>query len=506
MSQFPPVLLVLGPVTIFVTYCILRGQRGNHHTSPGPPPAFIVGNALQVPKERSWLQFTEWARVYGDIITLRIFREHMIVINSYALASQLLEGPKSAQYADKPRVRMAEMSGYGSTSLVQSYTKPLRHSRKLMQAELSARALRSYQGLQEQEARQFALRLLQDPLSFMDHIRLLISSNLLKIAYGHQVEGPHDEVMLLAEDVMKNLSEVVTPFAWLIDCVPALAYIPPRLTGLQKIADRYRETLVKFANMPFETVKQQMRMDVAAPSFVSNQLEGKIDTISEEESEGLKYTIAAIYAALSVQTMSFLSTFFLAMALHPSFQEKAQAEIDREFEQKALPTFADRERLPYITCILKEVLRWRPPVPIMVRATLQDDVINGVHVPAGATIATNTWAFTRDAEQYSDPDAFNPDRFLSDGDEAVMDPRRYVFGYSRRICPGVDYVNSLGYITLATTLAVFKILPETDDPSPLAHLAEEYTDGIVSHPKPFCCRIVPRSAELVDLVNSTARS
>ncbi|KAI0700464.1 cytochrome P450 [Cytidiella melzeri] len=503
MSQFPPVLLLLGSATIFVAYLTIHSR--SKHSGPGPRPAFIVGNAFQMPQEKSWLQFTKWARVYGDIITLRIFREHMIVINSYAIASQLFEGPKSAQYADKPKVpRMAELSGYDTSSIVQSYTKPLRHSRKLMQAELSARAIRSYQGLQEQEARQFALRLLQDPLFFLEHIQLSISSTLLMITYGHQVEGPHDAVMLLAEAVVNDMSEIIAPFTWLIDYIPALAYIPPRWTRFQKIADKYRETLCKFENLPFETVKQQLRTGVAVPSFLSNQLEGKADTMTEEETECLKHTVSTLYAVGTDTTMSLLSTFFLVMALHPSFQAKAQAELDRELEHKALPTFADRERLPYLTCIIKELLRWRPPVPIMVRTTLQDDVINGVHLPAGATVVANTWAFTRDSEQYTNPDEFNPDRFLDNGNEALRDPRRYVFGYNRRICPGADYATSAGYILMATTLAVFKILPETDDPSPLAQLAEEYTDGIVSHPKPFRCRIVPRSAELVDLVNNTA--
>lgn len=97
------------------------------------------------------------------------------------------------------------------------------------------------------------------------------------------------------------------------------------------------------------------------------------------------------------------------MALHPKFQKKAQEEIERELGKKALPTFADRQRLPYIDCIIKELLRWRPPVPCsefsssnfykiqilisieVVRATLTDDIIDGVHVSAGATIGINTW-------------------------------------------------------------------------------------------------------------------
>ncbi|KAI0809179.1 cytochrome P450 [Irpex lacteus] len=473
MSQ---VTFLLLPVLVAAAYSLIFPRKRSNH---GPLPAFILGNALQIPKQKPWLQFTEWGRTYGNVVVLWIFREQMVVINSYAVASSLLEGPRSVQYADKPRVRMAEMGGYGSASLVQSYTKPLRHSRKLMQAELSSRSIKSYQSLQEQETRRFIKRLLQDSQSFLDHVRLSVSANLLMITYGYQVQGPDDTVMCLAESVMKDLSDVVTPFAWLIDCIPALNMIPPWLTGLQSTAEKYRAKLNKFANMPYDRVVGQVLNGTALPSILSNQLDGQLDTISAEDTENLKYTVAALYAAGTDTTISFLSTFFLAMALHPKFQKKAQEEIERELGKKALPTFADRQRLPYIDCIIKELLRWRPPVPCMVRATLTDDIIDGVHVSAGATIGINTWAFTRDPDLYKRPEEFDPDRFECEEDQAPLDPRRYAFGYNRRICPGMDYVNAAGYIMIATVLACFKILPETDDVNKHFHLANEYTSGIV---------------------------
>lgn len=65
-----------------------------------------------------------------------------------------------------------------------------------------------------------------------------------------------------------------------------------------------------------------------------------------------------------MKTVSVLASFFLAMALYPRVQIKAQVEIDRFLEQRALPTLSEREKLPYIDCIIKEVLRWQPAVPL----------------------------------------------------------------------------------------------------------------------------------------------
>ena len=48
---------------------------------------------------------------------------------------------------------------------------------------------------------------------------------------------------------------------------------------------------------------------------------------------------------------------------HPEIQEKAHAELDRVLGGR-LPTFADRDNLPYITAVFEESLRWACPVPL----------------------------------------------------------------------------------------------------------------------------------------------
>ena len=52
------------------------------------------------------------------------------------------------------------------------------------------------------------------------------------------------------------------------------------------------------------------------------------------------------------------------MILHPEVQQKAQEEIDRVVGHDRLPTFEDRNELPYINAIFKETLRWRAIVPL----------------------------------------------------------------------------------------------------------------------------------------------
>jgi cytochrome P450 len=62
--------------------------------------------------------------------------------------------------------------------------------------------------------------------------------------------------------------------------------------------------------------------------------------------------------------MSAIATFFLAMSLYPDVQRKAQKELDTVLGPGKIPTFADRESLPYIDAIYREVMRWHPAIPL----------------------------------------------------------------------------------------------------------------------------------------------
>lgn len=75
------------------------------------------------------------------------------------------------------------------------------------------------------------------------------------------------------------------------------------------------------------------------------------------------------------------------MALHPDKQRKAQEEIDRVIGSDRLPTFKDRESLPYVEAIYREMFRWLPPLPLTVPHVAQeDDVYKGYFIPKGKTI------------------------------------------------------------------------------------------------------------------------
>ena len=63
-------------------------------------------------------------------------------------------------------------------------------------------------------------------------------------------------------------------------------------------------------------------------------------------------------------TSSYLNTLILGILAFPDAQRKAQEEVDSVVGFDRLPTVDDREHLPYVHAIVKEVTRWYTTVPL----------------------------------------------------------------------------------------------------------------------------------------------
>lgn len=72
---------------------------------------------------------------------------------------------------------------------------------------------------------------------------------------------------------------------------------------------------------------------------------------------------------------------------------------------------------------------------------------------------------SRNTEYYSNPSTFDPERFLKPNPE--LDPREFVFGFGRRICPGSELAFQAIWILAASVLWAFKLGRVESDPTPL---------------------------------------
>jgi len=111
-----------------------------------------------------------------------------------------------------------------------------------------------------------------------------------------------------------------------------------------------------------------------------------------------------------------------------------------------------------------------------------------------------------DPEMYLDHMTFNPARFLnlSPEDNKAKDPRKFAFGFGRRVCVGQIFGDNAVYITIASILACFDIRKKVVNGQEI--IPEVEYPHFVGHPKEFECEVVLRSQATGSLIASTAES
>jgi hypothetical protein len=72
---------------------------------PGPRPLLGV-LALPSGSDREWLTYAKWAEEYGEITSVCIFGQPLVVLNTFKAATEMLD-KKSSIYSDRPVFQMS---------------------------------------------------------------------------------------------------------------------------------------------------------------------------------------------------------------------------------------------------------------------------------------------------------------------------------------------------------------------------------------------------------------
>ncbi|KAJ6491300.1 cytochrome P450 [Mycena vitilis] len=488
----------------------LLGRRGKLSLPRGPRKWPVIGNLLDMPTEREWETYMKWSPEYNsDIIHLNIAGTSIIVISSAEVANRLL---RSAAYSDRPRMPMVvELMGWGFLSSLLKYGDHWRKHRRLFHRAFNAAAAEAYQPKERSACHELLRRLLRNPDNIMGHLRHMAGNIILSVAYGINVLPQNDPFVALAEEAIHTLVYAVVPGRFLVDMIPILKYVPTWFpgAGFKRKAKEWSKLSQAMIDLPFAETKRDIASGNAPVSFTSLSLSGINEDEDKDKAEELvKMVAGTMYAGGADTTVSALGTFFLAMLANPGAQKKAQAEIDSVVGESVLPDFGDRESLPYVSALVKEVFRWRSVAPLaMAHFLTVEDEYQGYRLPAGSIVLANAWAMSHDEAVYPDPYTFEPERFLLEGklNPAFQDPDP-TFGFGRRLCPGRHMAQASVWINVVSILATFDIAKAVGEDGQVIEPTHEYFSALVSisMPLPFESSVKPRSQRAVELIQSAA--
>ncbi|KFA66345.1 hypothetical protein S40285_01293 [Stachybotrys chlorohalonatus IBT 40285] len=506
-----PVLLTVGTgiVALGVVGSVYNAFRSTHQLPrpPGPKGYPLLGNIADMPGP-DVLETEHWEKhkaKYGPISSVTILGMTMVIINDPKIAIELFE-KRSTKYSSRPKSYFAgEMIGWENALGLAPYNHQFRVQRKSMGRVIGSKtSAANFSSLQEEEVGHFLLHVLDEPSNSISHIRRMAGAVMLKIAYGYNVDPFHDDALVnMAGEVVTVFVQNALPFKWAVDMIPSLRFLPDWFpgTGFKQAARKWKAELDHVIDLPYAFVKHQMAEGKDSTSFLAQLIEQESE---DPELKALnKWAASVLFSGGVDTTVASITWCHLAMTLYPEAQKKAQEEIDRVVGSDRLPTLADRENMPYIQALIKEVLRWHPGSPLGIPHTsTQDDVYNGYFIPKGSILLPNVGHFASDPNTYDDPEVFRPERFLpTDGREPPLDPRSYVFGFGRRLCPGQYLAENALFLNISQTLAVFNISKKVVDGKVIEPVIS-FSPGGISHPKPFANDIRPRSAHHEKLIRS----
>ncbi|KAF6747138.1 cytochrome P450 [Ephemerocybe angulata] len=496
-------------VALLVSLLFVHQRQRSARRPPGARGLPLIGNAFQIPKDKQWLVWDKWRRKHGDLVSFRILGSENLVLSSYEAATELLD-TRGLLYSDRPQATMAgELVGW-NRGMGYSPGPPnprFRELRRLFHTFIGPRACdaKDLQTVQEEESIKLLDKLLDTPHEFMAHTRDSTAAVLLRLAYGYDPsQNRNDPISLvkIVQDAMDGFSLASEP-GWWCDTSPG-----PRSCLCQTDAARPGAPV----QIPFDYVKQERLKGTSKRSFISTFLDERHGEETTEDEDIINAAAASLYSGGAETTVASLDSHFLAMTLFPHIQHKAQSTLDTYLlhslprTNQRLPTISDRPHLPYLEALMYEILRWNPSVPLgLPHVATQDDEYRGYTIQKGTVVWANIWSILQDEDVFPDPTEFRPERYLDQDGRIAKSSKQVLavktaFGFGRRVCPGLYLAENSVFLAIAMFLFALDVSPHED------RLPEVEYDGFISHPRPFKCKIRPRSPEVAQLIRDRVQT
>ncbi|GME25889.1 uncharacterized protein K452DRAFT_322925 [Neofusicoccum parvum] len=509
-----PVLLLSGflAVAVYLVYGAFNYGHREKDMPTGPRTLPFIGNLHQMPKSYTHVKFTEWARHYGGLFTLKLGNATMAVITDRRIVKNTVD-KKSNIYSHRPPSYVShDLITKGNHLLVMFYGDKWRTFRRLIHQHLMENMVeREHLSIVNAEAVQLVRDYMLFPEDHMLHPKRFSNSITNSIVFGVRTSHPRAPYMERLYALMEEWSELMEPGRTPpVDMFPWLKALPEQLFG------RYKSRSLAVGKQ-METLYEDILQDVLKRRQMKNVgsfMDVVLDQMDEEKiqlpRDQLRFIGGVLMEGGSDTSSSLILAIVQALILNPAVQEKAHRELCAVVGEDRSPQWTDMARLPYINMIVKEGHRWRPILPLCFPHALgQDDWIEGKLLPKGTIVILNVWGMHMDPHTWEEPENFNPDRYsehpklapeyVAGGGWEKRD--HYGYGAGRRICPGMYLAERNMLLSIAKLIWAFRFerqvgpddgLPLPVDPDPVTG----YNHGFLYCPKYYGCKPVVRSEKI----------
>lgn len=150
------------------------------------------------------------------------------------------------------------------------------------------------------------------------------------------------------------------------------------------------------------------------------------------------------------ETTALALTFTLYLiARRPGVERRLVAEVNEVLDGRP-PSVDDLSELTYTERVVTEAMRLYPPVHTIIRETSEPVTIAGYRFPENVTLSMHQWTVHRDPTHYSDPLAFDPERWTDEFESELPRFAYFPFGGGPRRCLGDRFAMLEARLVIAT--------------------------------------------------------
>ncbi|XP_059666537.1 desmethyl-deoxy-podophyllotoxin synthase-like [Cornus florida] len=462
-----PILFTFLLFLFMVMKIVSKNKRLSPNLPPGPWKLPLIGNMHQlVGYDLTHRRLRDLAVKHGPVMHLQLGQLSIIVISSAETAKEVMK-THDIIFANRPYLLAASILSYDFTGMFFApYGDYWRQLRKICIMELlSIQRVQSFRPIREEEISNLIKSISTQTGSLLNLSKEVFTSTndiTARAAFGKKCRDQEEFISLIKVVIelgggfnVADLFPSVKLLALISGLRPKLEKLHRKLDGiLDRIIDEHK---AKKAATKTTTIKDEADEDLV-DVLLRVQEHGDLEfpiTINN-----IKSVILDVFSAGSETSSTTVEWAMSAMLKNPSVMQKAQAEVRNVVRKKGNSTTVDEvdlHELNYLKLVIKETLRLHTTVPLLVpRESTDRCEIKGYEIPVKSKVIVNAWAICRDPEQWTDPESFNPERFLDSPIDYKGAHFQYTpFGAGRRICPGILFAQANIELQLAQLLYHF---------------------------------------------------
>nr|ASU87407.1 cinnamate-4-hydroxylase [Camellia sinensis] len=456
-------------VVLAITISKLRGKR--FKLPPGPIPVPVFGNWLQVGDDLNHRNLTDLAKKFGQIFMLRMGQRNLVVVSSPDLAKEVLH-TQGVEFGSRTRNVVFDIfTGKGQDMVFTVYGEHWRKMRRIMTVPFfTNKVVQQYRFGWEEEAGRVVEDVKKNPEAASNgvvlrrRLQLMMYNNMYRIMFDRRFESEEDALFVKLKALNGERSRLAQSFEYNYgDFIPILR---PFLRGYLNICKEVKDTRLQLFKDYFVNQRKNL---ASTKSMDNNSLKCAIDHILDAQHKGeinednVLYIVENINVAAIETTLWSIEWGIAELVIHPQVQKKLRQELDAVLGPGTQITEPDTYKLPYLQAVVKETLRLRMAIPLLVpHMNLHDAKLGSYDIPAESKILVNAWWLANNPESWKKPEEFRPERFLEEEAkvEANGNDFRYLpFGVGRRSCPGIILALPILGITLGRLVQNFELLP-----------------------------------------------